>query len=149
VSVTVGGAQAPLFSVSGLSGYQQINFRFLRGLPRRVLDPHNRNPKWQHGSTMAAAQGPPGDFFTLPNSSYGAFQHATDYSAITPANPAKPSETVVGYLTGLGVTMPAVPTGQASPYSPLAIVPQTSGYRVSEYLLMSPGLPPTSIISLA
>ncbi len=27
VSVTVGGAQAPLFSVSGLSGYQQINFQ--------------------------------------------------------------------------------------------------------------------------
>jgi len=149
VSVTVGGAQAPLFSVSGLSGYQQINFQVPQGaLLAGYSIPITVTQNGNTGSTMAAAQGPPGDFFTLPNSSYGAFQHATDYSAITPANPAKPSETVVGYLTGLGVTMPAVPTGQASPYSPLAIVPQTSGYRVSEYLLMSPGLPPTSIIFL-
>ena len=154
VSVTVGGAQAPLFSVSGLSGYQQINFQ----VPQEAVIagysvPITVTQNGDTGSTTAPAssvyQPSPGDFFTLPNSSYGAFQHATDYSTITPANPARAGETVIGYLTGLEATVPPVPTGQASPYSPLAIVPQTTGLRVREYaLFVMPGFPSTSIIFL-
>jgi uncharacterized protein (TIGR03437 family) len=152
VSVTVGGAQAPIFSVSGLSGYQQINFE----VPQEAVVagysiPITVTQNGVTGSTTAAAQSylylpSPGDFFTLPNSSYGAFQHAADYSAITAANPAKAGEAVIGYLTGLGETAPLVPTGQASPYSPLAIVPQTAGFI--EYALISPSFAPTSIIFL-
>jgi uncharacterized protein (TIGR03437 family) len=67
----------------------------------------------------------PGDFFTLPNSPYGALQHAADFSLVTAANPAHAGETEIGYLTGLAGTEPVVPAGQASPYSPLAVVPQT------------------------
>jgi uncharacterized protein (TIGR03437 family) len=154
VSVTVGGAQAPLFSVSSLNGYQQINFQ----VPQEALWAAgsilvNVTQNGNTGSTLATSQSSsspsPGDFFTLPNSSYGAFQHATDYSVITPANPAKAGETVIGYLTGLGATVPLVPTGQASPYSPLAIVPRDqTGLQRSSYALMSPSLPQIPIIFL-
>jgi uncharacterized protein (TIGR03437 family) len=125
VSVTVGGANAPLFSVSGLSGYQQINFQvteeavFGNDGSAAVAVTQNGNT----GIATAIAQFPtsPGEFFTLPNSLRGAFQHASDYSVVTDANPAHAGETVIGYLTGLAGTVPVVPTGQASPFSPLPL----------------------------
>jgi len=54
----------------------------------------------------------------------GLFQHAHDYSLVTSQNPARPGETLIGYLTGLPGTNPPVPTGEAAPSSPPAIVPQ-------------------------
>jgi uncharacterized protein (TIGR03437 family) len=127
VSVTVGGAPAPLFSVSDLGGYQQINFQ----VPQEaVMDGAPAITVTQNGGTGTAMlqnyplSSSPGEFFTLPNSPYGAFQHATDYSTVTLANPAHAGETIIGYLTGLRDTVPVVATGQASPFSPLAIVPQ-------------------------
>lgn len=53
-----------------------------------------------------------------------AFQHAADFSLVTQKNPALPGEFLVAYLTGLPATQPIVPTGQAAPFSPLAVVPQ-------------------------
>jgi uncharacterized protein (TIGR03437 family) len=149
VSVTVGGALAPLFSVSGLNGYQQINFQVPQeaGLGAGDSIPITVTQNGNTGSTMAPGSylySPPlGDFFTLPNSSYGAFEHASDFSVITPANPAKAGETVIGYLTGVGATMPSVPTGQASPFSPLAIVPQPQ--IGLQYVILSPSFAPISI----
>lgn len=64
----------------------------------------------------------PGDFFQVGN--LGAVQHASDFSLVTEQNPARPGEVLVGYLTGLPVTQPTVPTGEAAPFSPLAVVPQ-------------------------
>ena len=130
VSVTVGGASAPLFSVSDLGGYQQVNFQ----VPQEAVFANDGSAAitvTQNGATgTAIAQSyplniGPGEFFTFPNSPYGAFQHATDYSSVTIANPAHGGETIIGYLTGLPRTVPVVPTGQASPFSPLAVVPQT------------------------
>ncbi len=49
-------------------------------------------------------------------------QHA-DYSYVTAAHPANPSEVVIIYLAGLGATNPAVPSGHAAPsQEPLARV---------------------------
>jgi len=45
---------------------------------------------------------------------YGIFQH-TDYSLVTPTSPAKPGETVIAYLTGLGAVTPTVADGGAAP----------------------------------
>jgi uncharacterized protein (TIGR03437 family) len=156
VSVTVGGANAPLFSVSALNGYQQINFQ----VPQEAVfafDGSATITVTQNGNTgIVTAQSlyaSPGDFFMLPNSPYGPFQH-TDFSLVTGANPAKAGETIIGYLTGLPGTVPVVPTGQASPYSPLAVVPQPrvgSGERfISEYsVVTSAGPASISFLGLA
>jgi uncharacterized protein (TIGR03437 family) len=150
ISVTIGGASAPLFSVSELGGYQQINFQ----VPQEAVlvqggdyltvvtvaqqgKTGTLNAKAQccSGSTSLSA----GEFFTMPNSRYGAFQHAADFSAVTPTNPAHAGETIVGYMTGVGGATPVAPTGQASPFSPLAVVPQsTTGMSISEYSINVP-----------
>lgn len=44
--------------------------------------------------------------FTLPDGS-AAIQHASDYSLVTPANPAGKGEVVIVYLTGLRQTCSA------------------------------------------
>jgi uncharacterized protein (TIGR03437 family) len=148
VSVTFGGANAPLFSVSSLSGYQQINVQ----VPQEAVfafDGSAAITVSQDGKTgtgTAMLQGyystlaTPGEFFTSPNSPYGAFQHAADYSTVTAENPAHGGETVIGYLTGLAGSVPVVPTGQGSPYAPLAVVPQTTlqmSLRVREYSIIA------------
>jgi uncharacterized protein (TIGR03437 family) len=48
-------------------------------------------------------------------------QHA-DGSLVSAASPAKPGETVVIYLTGMGVTNPAVASGAGSPSNPHPLV---------------------------
>ena len=55
-----------------------------------------------------------------------ALQHAADYAAVTPQNPARAGETILAYLTSLPGTQPVVPTGEPSPFEPLATVPQFS-----------------------
>jgi uncharacterized protein (TIGR03437 family) len=125
VSITVGKAMAPLFSVSELGGYQQIDFQ----VPQEAVWENDGTiavTLTQNGNTGSAiAQGYSlWDFFTLPNSNYGAFQHATDYSSVTVANPAHSGETIIGYLTGFRGSEPIVPTGQPSPFLRLPLCPR-------------------------
>jgi uncharacterized protein (TIGR03437 family) len=49
----------------------------------------------------------------------GAILH-TDYSGVTASSPAKPGETVLMFLTGLGPVTPEVADGAAAPSSPLS-----------------------------
>jgi len=121
VSVTVDGVPAPLFAVADLGGYQQINFQ----VPVQIL----------YGTLVVSQNGAQGsvwvttnpdhagDFFRLGSTPFGVFQHA-DYSLVTPDNPAKAGETIIGYATGLPTATPEVPTGQSAPMSPLSYVPQ-------------------------
>jgi uncharacterized protein (TIGR03437 family) len=46
---------------------------------------------------------------------YGSIQHSSDYSLVTPSNPAQPGETLLVYLTGLGAVNPTVADGAAAP----------------------------------
>lgn len=116
VSVTVGGAPAPIVAVADLGGYQQINFE----VPQEALP--NTDGTWTVTATQNATQitgqvemsQSPGDFFQVGN--LGAVQHASDFSLVTEQNPARPGEVLVGYLTGLPVTQPTVPTGEAAPF---------------------------------
>jgi uncharacterized protein (TIGR03437 family) len=125
ISVAVGGAQAPILAVADGGGYQQINFE----VPQEAVP--NSDGTWtvtasQGGvqlTTQAASLQSPGDFFWV-GTNLAAFQHAADYSLVSEQNPAHPGEVLIGYLTGLPGTQPVVPTGAASPFSPLAIVPQ-------------------------
>ena len=125
ISVTIGGAPPPILAVADDGGYQQINFE----VPQEAGQ--NRGGTWtvtvsQDGTQLSAqvtSSQSPGDFF-LVGSNLAAFQHASDYSLVTEQNPAHPCEVLVGYLTGLPTTDAAVPTGEASPFSPLAVVLQ-------------------------
>lgn len=86
----------------------------------------------EYGGMSVTAQVPMlatyGDFLRLPGYGFsrdgpdGVFQHAADYSLVTPENPARPGEELIGYATGLVGSLPRVPTGEAAPFSPLAIV---------------------------
>jgi uncharacterized protein (TIGR03437 family) len=49
-------------------------------------------------------------------------QHGADFSLVTSGSPAKPGETIVVYLLGMGATNPAVASGQPAPSNPLAMV---------------------------
>lgn len=126
ISITVGGALAPIFSVAEGAGYQQINFQ----VPQEAML-NQQDGTWtvavvQNGSRITAQVATvqsPGDFFRIA-SSFGAFQHAADFSLVTEQNPAQSGEVLVGYLTGLPESRPAIPTGEATPLSPLFVVPQ-------------------------
>ena len=125
ITLGVGGAPAPMLAVADLGGYQQINFE----VPQEAVS--NADLSW----TITAAQNAtqitaqvemsqsPGEFFQV-GAYRGAFQHASDFSLVTEQNPTRAGEVLVGYLTGLPRTQPTVPTGEAAPFSPLAVVPQ-------------------------
>jgi uncharacterized protein (TIGR03437 family) len=141
ISVVVGGAEAPILGVADDGGYQQINFE----VPQEAAP--NSDGTWtvtasQGGlqlTTQTAGLQSPGDFF-LVGSNLTAFQHATDYSLVTEQNPAHPGEVLIGYLTGLSGTAPVIATGEASPFSPLAVVPEpNSPTDVSQFALLLNG----------
>jgi len=135
VRVRVGGAPAPLFAVAALAGYQQINIQ----VPQEAaFGDQDAEVSVEQHAQQAVVKVPlrlstPGDFFRWPGTNFGIFQHGADYSLVTPENPARPGEAVIAYLTGMRGTSPTVPTGQASPFDPLAVVPQTFAGTVPGY----------------
>ena len=127
VTVTIGGARAPLFAVADLGGYQQINFQVpLEAQFNTLLQPSTTQvvvsqDGAQGSATAATDPTTPGEFFRIGGTQYGVFQH-TDYSLVTEQNPAVPHETIIAYLTGLPTAIPAVPTGLPAPADPLSLV---------------------------
>jgi uncharacterized protein (TIGR03437 family) len=71
--------------------------------------------------TVRVKNGTPG-VYTSPAGGigYAVAQHVEDnsYSTVTPQNPARPGETILVYLTGLGDVNPAVPDGVPAPGPP-------------------------------
>jgi uncharacterized protein (TIGR03437 family) len=122
VTVTVGGVAAPLFAVADVGGYQQINFQVpvYTGAAQVVVSQNGS----QGSATATNDPDAPGDFFQIGGTQLGVFQHGSDYSLVTPSNPAKAGETIVAYATGLPTAVPAPPAGQPAPLSPLSYVPQ-------------------------
>lgn len=58
----------------------------------------------------------PGVFTLTPGGlGYGALQHGADYSLITPSHPALPGETIIAYVTGLGIVSPPIQDGAVGP----------------------------------
>jgi uncharacterized protein (TIGR03437 family) len=151
VSVSVGGAPAPLFAVADLGGFQQINFQV--PLEAQFTTESQLNPDGttqvitttpvvvsqngaQGSATVATDPTTPGEFFRLGGgaSQYGIFQHA-DYSPVTEQSPAAPGETIIAYLTGLPTATPPEPTGQPASADPLSVVVLCEGpYFYEDYL---------------
>ena len=120
--MTIDGAPAPLFAVADLGGYQQINFQVPTDVgSAKVVVSQNGT---QGSASATNDPNSPGELFRIGASQFGVFQHASDYSLVTPDNPVKAGETVIAYATGLPSATPAVPIGQPAPLSPLSHVPQ-------------------------
>lgn len=152
VRVTVGGAPAPLFAVASVgANLQQINIQ----VPQEATLVENQpaevrvSQDGQEALTKVPRRQSPGDFFRY-GGNYGVFQHASDYSLVTEANPAKPGETIIAYLTGMIGTDPTVPTGQPSPAVPLAVVINLSNFtNTDEYFMVWHPLGSAQILSSA
>jgi uncharacterized protein (TIGR03437 family) len=127
VTVTIFGAAAPLFAAD-LGGYQQINFQVPIDFPAPVDINAPQIIVRQNGALGSASTTSdptsPGEFFRIGATQFGVFQHALDYSLVTPDNPAKAGETIIAYATGLPPATPPVPIGQPAPLSPVSHVPQ-------------------------
>ncbi len=124
VRVVVGGATAPLFAVAPGEAFQQINIQVPQ--EARIVERENVEVRVMQGEESALTVVPqrllsPGDFFRLADGS-GIFQRAVDFSLVTADNPVRPGEYVIAYLTGMIGTRPVVPTGEPSPFDPLAVV---------------------------
>jgi uncharacterized protein (TIGR03437 family) len=108
IQVLVNGVAAPIYCVG--SGNAPVTFI--------VPDAVSQNPvatiQVMNGSTLSNTvtafvyKTTPGvlTFSPVGGIGFAAAEHA-DYSLITPANPAKPGETIAVYLTGLGNPVPA------------------------------------------
>ena len=114
VQVKIDGLPAPLLAVSDQGGSQQVNLQVPFGADEWVLDvevSQNGLTAWvPRVDTQSTAPG----LFTL-DGIYGAIEHGTDYSLVTPQSPAQPGEIVVLYGTGLGPVTPAVAGGVPAP----------------------------------
>jgi len=99
ISVTVGGAAAPLLAVADLQSCQQINMQMPAPFPS-TLDTVVVSQSGQSGQMLPPLASQWGVFFVAP-SGYVAAQHL-DYSLVTPDHPAQPGETLAVYGTNLG-----------------------------------------------
>jgi uncharacterized protein (TIGR03437 family) len=103
-SLTVNNQQAALFAVDNVNGQQQYNFQ----VPWEVASGSTVTISASNNSTASASitvpvlAAQPGIFnYEAGGNTYGAILHANFQLANT-ADPAKPSETVLIYCTGLG-----------------------------------------------
>jgi len=132
VSVFVSGFPAPLLAVADVNGQQQVNFQVLNEtadfFSADVVVKQNGN--WAMVTTRFDLS-PPGVFQV--DGAYGAIQHASNYSLVTPSNPAAPGEVVIVYATGLGKVEPAPPTGQPAPSSPLPVTVEQPTVTISGF----------------
>lgn len=121
VQVLVNGKAAPVYYVS--SG--QINFEI-------PIDASTGD-----GTIQIVRNGTQGNLiyvdintvvprFILFDGGYGIMTTPDGTVTGIPSNPVKVGDTVEIYTLGLGPTSPAVPSGTASPTSPLAVVPGTT-----------------------
>lgn len=117
-TVTVGGAQAPIYNVANIGGNQQLTFQ----VPCSVAAGANVPVVVTVGGGSATVNvtilpASPGVFQTQNTvnvSGYGSLPLATivkrDGTLVSPSNAARLGETVIAYVTGMGPTSPAIST---------------------------------------
>jgi uncharacterized protein (TIGR03437 family) len=109
-SVTVGGLQAPLYYVSSGQINAQIPFELAAGSIYQLYV--NANGMTSTPIPIPLATDSPGIAQHAPGQIIA--QHA-DGSLITATSPAAPSEVIVAYVVGMGLTGQTVSSGTASP----------------------------------
>ena len=118
VGVTVNGIAAPILSLANVSGQEQINIQVPVDVPAPADDitvtiENNGSTASFSGIRTHLAQ--PGIFqVAMPDGLFVAALHS-DFSLVTPDNPARPNEVILLFLTGLGPTDPTVGTNTPGP----------------------------------
>lgn len=110
-SVTVGGAQAPIYNVANLNGQQQLTFQ----VPCSVTPGSTAVAVNVGGATASVTvtvlPASPGLFTTqVSTTSSVPVLERPDGTFVSPNNPGRRGETLIAYVTGLGPTTPAVAT---------------------------------------
>jgi uncharacterized protein (TIGR03437 family) len=115
VQVVIGGFNAPLFYVSPT----QLNIQ----VPSE-LEPNRTYPALLAVNNAFSLPEPldlvPLDPGTVASTDGTLVAQHSDYSLVTQDNPAKPGESLIMYLVGMGATDQTVPSGTAAPGDPLA-----------------------------
>ena len=117
VRVTVSGIRAPILGIANVNGMEQVNIQ----VPFEIRAPSSATVVIEINGAVVTVPGvqiltaQPGIYeFSFSGRQYGAALH-TDFSTVTPLNPAKRGETILLFLTGLGPVAPTVPTNVAGP----------------------------------
>ena len=144
VTVTVNGTKAPIYSVTHLPQYDQINCLIpygTTGATATIVVTNGSTPS--NTVTVPVAATSPGIYsLDQSGSGSGAIEHANG-SIVNAGNPANPGETVVVYLTGMGAVTPAVADGTASTGNPLNKTVQPMVYVADQQAnVMFSGLAP-------
>src|SRR5262249_37542049 len=112
VQIMINGTAAPIYYTTPTTLAVIVPYGTASGIANIQVN-NNVNPS----KTVSAFVGgtSPGIFTANQNGiRYDKVQH-TDWSLVTPSNPAHPGETLFVYLTGLGAVSPAVSDGAAAP----------------------------------
>ncbi|HEY7334274.1 MAG TPA: SBBP repeat-containing protein [Bryobacteraceae bacterium] len=124
VSIMVDGVPAPILTIAPLaSGMERIDFQVPFEAKSNTVE-----IRYRGSSVFGFPQRTPPGIFILGDGT-PAIEHVSDYSLVTPANPAHPGETIVIYATGLGPVSPAVPSGMA-PAGPAALGLCANGFGI-------------------
>ncbi len=125
VQVLVENIPAPIISLANVNGQQQINIQVPFGVPapaESVVVTIINNGTSATFSGIRTFRAMPGIFeFTLGAAKFAAALHA-DFRPVTPANPARPGEIILLFLTGGGPTTPEVGTNVPGPTPPARTV---------------------------
>jgi len=121
--VAINNGFAPLLAVAiDSSGNAQINFQvpFERNVSLIPVGGYYTGQLGACGATMTAFPQPSswGGFFADANG-YAIAQHASDYSLVTPQNPAHAGETIVAYADDFFSVWPPPPLAIPTPQQPL------------------------------
>ncbi len=146
VSLTIDGVPAPIIAIANTGDGEQINFQvpfeLAPGLSRVVL---NNNGTQTELEGVRVRETQPGIFeIDIQNGRYAAALHS-DFRLIAPADPARPGETILLFLTGLGPIVPDPGTNQPGPVPPArSSIPATvllDGAPVNDFgAFYAPGL---------
>jgi uncharacterized protein (TIGR03437 family) len=140
-SVGIGGLPAPLFYVGPGQINAQVPFELTAGKPYQVIV--NANGAMSAASPIQLTSDAPG-IFQYPAGQVIA-QHLGDYSVITETSPAEPGEYIVFYLAGMGLTSPAVASGNASPSTSALLDAAALTLNGAPVPILYAGLTPTAV----
>jgi uncharacterized protein (TIGR03437 family) len=112
----------PILAIASLaSNSQQINFQVPFEAASNVVE-----IRYQGFSTFAFPQTAAPGVFLLSDGA-AAVEHSSDYSLVTPSNPAHAGEVIIVYATGLGKVSPPVVSGVAAT-GPSSVVPACGSF---------------------
>jgi uncharacterized protein (TIGR03437 family) len=119
ISVTVQGRLAPLYFVSANQISALVPFATSGISADIVVRAGNQE---SNRVTVAVSRSSPGVYSLSQNGIGQAAMLKADFSVVSPANPARPGETILIYLTGLGALDPPIGDGAAAPTNALSRV---------------------------